>query len=140
MIQTVLTSHNLNLILEKKLVSAPLNMEETKNLLLEKFIARSYQEGSLSNHVLQLLVHKANYSKNLTLAECTIINGRLYFRDYFYVSNYLELRFYLCQLYYDSSYSGHLETSNTYEQLHQNYYWPNIQDFVRKYVCHCNKC
>ena len=29
---------------------------------------------------------------------------------------------------------------NTYEFLHKKYYWPNMQGFVKKYVCNCNMC
>ena len=55
MVQTVLKPHNLDPVVQKDLVAAPLHMEDTENLSLEKFIDRGYQEDPLPNHVLQLL-------------------------------------------------------------------------------------
>ena len=43
-------------------------------------------------------------------------------------------------MHHDYPYVGHLDIGNTYELLHRNYYWPNIQEFVKKYVRHCNTC
>lgn len=96
MVQTVLKPHNLDLVLQKDLVAAPLLIEETENLLLEELIDRSYQEDPLPIRMLQLLANGTNYSKDLMIADCTVINGRLYYRNHFYVPDYHELRLYLC--------------------------------------------
>lgn len=140
MVQIVLKPHNLEFVIQKDLIAAPLHIKEIKKLLLEELIDHGYQEDPLPNHVLQLLVDKANYSKDLTIADCTIINSRLYYQDRFYVLIYYKLCFHLYQLHYNSPYAGYLRTGNTYKQLHQNYYWPNMQGFIRKYVCHFNIC
>lgn len=83
MVQMVLKPHNLDLVLHKDFIAAPLHMDEIKNPLLEEFIDRGYQEDPLPNRLLQLLVDGANYFKYLTIADCTVINGRLYYQNRF---------------------------------------------------------
>ena len=57
-----------------------------------------------------------------------------------YVSNDYVLQLRLCCLHQDFSHAGHLSISNTYELLHRNHYWPNMQEFIKKYICNCNTC
>ena len=127
---TVLKPHNLDLAVQKDLVAAPLHIEEPENeenLSLEELIDRGYQEDPLPNRVLQLLADGTNYSKDLTIADCAVVNGRLHYRDRLYVPDYHALRLHLCRLHHDSPHAGHLGIGNTYEQLYRNYYWPNMQ-------------
>ena len=141
MVQTVLKSHNLDSAIKKDLVAAPLVIEGEENLdnlTLEQLIVRSYEQNSLSNRVLQLLANGANYFQDLTIADCTNVDSRLYYQDRLYVPDYHVLQLRLCRLHHNSPHAGHLGISNTYELLYRNYYWPNMQGFVKKYVCHCN--
>lgn len=140
MIQTILKSHKLDPEVQKDLVAAPLYMEKMENPSLEELINCRYQEDLLPNRVLQFLANGANYSKDLTIANCAVINGRLHYRDNLYVPDYHDLCLHLCCLHHDSPHTGYLRIGKTYEQLHRNYYWPNMQAFVKKYICHCNTC
>ena len=143
MVETVLKPHNLDSAVKKDLVAAPLVIEEEENLddlTLEQLIDRGYEQDLLSNRVLQLLANKANYSKDFTIADCANVDGRLHYRDHLYVPDYHVLQLRLCRLHHDSPHAGHLGIGNTYELLHRNYYWPNMQGFVKKYVCHCDTC
>ena len=143
MVQTVLKPHNLDSAVRKDLVAAPLVIEGEENLddlTLEQLIDRGYEQDPLPNRVLQLLADGANYSKDLTIADCANVDGRLHYRDRLYVPNYHVLQLRLCRLHHDSPHAGHLGIGNTYELLHRNYYWPNMQGFVKKYVRHCDTC
>ena len=68
--------------MKKDLVAAPLVIEKEENLddlTLEQLIDRGYKQDPLPNRVLQLLANGANYSKDLTIADCTNVNGRLHY-------------------------------------------------------------
>ena len=129
--------------MKKDLVTAPLVIEGEENLddlTLEQLIDHGYKQDSLPNRVLQLLADKANYFKDLTIADYINVDGRLHYRDCFYILDYHILQLCLCRLHHDSPYTGHFGIGNTYELLDRNYYWPNMQKFVKKYICHCNMC
>ena len=129
--------------MRKDLVTTPLIIEREENLdnlTLEQLIDCCYKQDPIPNRVLQLLANGANYSKDLTIADCANVDGRLHYRDRLYVPDYHVLQLRLCCLYHDSPHAGHLGISNTYKLLHRNYYWPNIQGFVKKFVCHCDTC
>ena len=142
-VQTVLKPHNLDSAVKKDLVATLLVIEREENLddlTLEQLIDRGYEQDPLPNRVFQLLANEANYSKNLTIVDCANIDGRLHYRDRLYVSDCHVLQLRLCRLQYDSPYAGHSGIGNTYELIHRDYYWPNMQGFVKKYVNHCDTC
>ncbi len=82
MVQTVLKPHNLDSAMKKDLVAAPLVIEGEENLddlTLEQLIDRGYEQDPLPNRVLQLLANGANYSKDLIIADCGNVDGRLHY-------------------------------------------------------------
>ena len=115
-----------------------LDTEEPRSL--DQLLNQGYEEDLIPNRVLELLVRDANYSKNLTIVDCSNVNGRLHYRELLYVPNYHTLQLRLCKLHHDTSIAGHLGADNTYKLLHRTYYWPDMQKFVRQYVRHCHVC
>lgn len=109
--------------------------ENLDDLTLEQFIDYDYEQNLLPNQVLQLLTNGANYSKNLTIADCANVNGKLHYQDRLYVPNYHALRLRLCQLHHDFPYAGYLGIGNIYKFLHRNYYWSNMQGIAKKKTC-----
>ena len=82
MVQTVFKPHNLDSAIKKDLVTAPLIIEGEENLdnlTLEQLIDRGYEQDPLLNRLLSLLADGTNYSKDLTLADCVNVDGRLYY-------------------------------------------------------------
>ena len=66
--------------MKKDLVAAPLIIEGEENLddlTLEQLIDCGYGQDPLPKQVLQLLVDGANYFKDLTIADCVNVDGRL---------------------------------------------------------------
>lgn len=67
---------------KKNLLAAPFYIKETENVknkenpILKKLINGNYLEDFLANCILQLLVNRANYFKNLTIADSSIIYKR----------------------------------------------------------------
>ena len=129
--------------MKKDLVAALLVIkgeENLDNLTLEQLIDRGYEQDPLPKQVLQLLADRTNYYKALTIADCVNINSKLHYWGYLYVPDYHVLQLRLSRLHHDSLHTGHLGIDNTYELLYRNYYWPNIQGFDKKYVCHYDMC
>ena len=113
---------------------------EKKAMSLDQLLNRAYEKTLIPNRVLDLLACGANYSKDLTIADCSVVNGRLHYRGLLYVPDYHALQLHLCRLHHNTLAAGHLGIGNTYKLLHRNYYWPNMQGFVRRYVQHCHVC
>ena len=113
---------------------------EEEAMSLDQLFDRGYERDPILSRVLELLARGANYLKDLTIADCSIVNGKLHYRGLLYVPNYHALYLRLCKRHYDTPVAGHLGIGNTYELLHCAYYWPNMQSFVRKYVRHCHVC
>ena len=113
---------------------------EEEKATLDQLLNCAYEKDPILNRVLELLAQGANYSKDLTIADCSVVNGRLYYQGLLYVLNYHALYLRLCKLHHDTPIADHFGIGNTYELLHCSYYWPNMQGFVRRYVRHCHMC
>lgn len=117
----VLKSHNLDFVVKKGFVAAPLHMKKTEivenkeNLSLEEIIDYGYQENPLANRILQRLANGANYFQDFIIAHCVVIKSKLQNRDYLYIFDYHILNLHLCCFYYDFPHTNHLEIDNTHE-------------------------
>ena len=170
MMQTVLKKHNLEPAIKSNgldpaftmpptLATLNLNSTTTKNLSadtiepteptkpteeetisLHQLLDQGYEVDPIPNRVLGLLAQSANHSKDLIIADCSNVNGRLHYRGLLYIPEYHALQMHLCKLHHDTPIAEHLGTGNTYELLHRSYYWPDMQGFVRQYVHHCHMC
>ena len=116
------------------------NVFKDEEATLDQLFDRAYEKDPILNKVLELLAKGVNYSKDLTIADCSIVNERLHYKGLLYVSDYHAIQMHLCKTHHDTLVAGHLGIGNTYELLHCHYYWPNMQSFVHKYVRHCHVC
>ena len=114
-------------------------MEEDA-MTLDQLLDRGYEEDPIPHRVLELLARGANYSRDLTIADCSSVDGRLHYQGLFYVPDYHAFQMHLCKLHHDTPIAGHLGIGNTYELLHRSYYWPDMQGFVQQYIRHCHIC
>ena len=74
----------------------------------------------------------------LSIAECSIANDRLLFRNRLWVLR--RLRTGLIQATYDSLVYVHLGREGLYAILAQQYFWPKIGDEIRTFVRNCDSC
>ena len=117
------------------------NIEENVNTIItNELFNKNYVKNSISNKIFQALCNDDNHFKNLTLNDCKVIENRLYYRERKYVSTYHSLKLRFFKLHHDFFVDEHQKRVNTYELLTRNYYWNDMQDFVRKYCNHCNVC
>lgn len=65
-------------------------------------------------------------SKNISLAKCTEVEGRLLCRGNIYVPDYDALKLQSLKLYYDAPSAGHPGCEKMFELISRDYYWPLI--------------
>lgn len=82
--------------------------------------------------------HGIPHSKEVPLSECTINEGRLYFRDRLYVPEG-ELRT-LTQLAHDSVESGHPGKNKLYELISRSYWWSQLSADTKRFTRNCHGC
>ena len=143
----VLKPHNLELIANsvqdtdpKDNIDREDNTEEPEELTLEQLFEEGYQQDPFPHKVLQQLCSGEQHSKEITLSECTEVDGQLHYRERIYVPDHHSLRLCLCKEHHDTPIAGHPGKAKTYELLVCNYYWPNMQRFVDQYVQNCHTC
>ena len=145
--QVVLKPHNLELMANsvqdndsEDVTDPENNTEEPEELTLEQLFEEGYRQDPFPHKVLQQLRNGERHSKEITLSECTEINGQLHYRERIYVPDHHFLRLRLCREHHDTPVAGHPGKAKTYELLVRNYYWLNMQRFVDQYVRNCHIC
>ncbi|KAI0992802.1 hypothetical protein K3495_g15382, partial [Podosphaera aphanis] len=79
------------------------------------------------------------HSKEVSLSECELRGGRLYFRDRLYVPDN-ELRLLLIQTAHDSCEKGHPGKNALYQTLSDYYWWPQLSQQTDRFVKNCHNC
>lgn len=78
-------------------------------------------------------------SKEVSLSECRIVDGRLYFRDRLYLPG-SELQGMILKCAHDSGETGHPGKNALYEQISRDYWWPRLNFDCKKYCKFCHTC
>ena len=144
--QTVLKPRNLELLAnglakessEENDIESGLDQEEVKTL--EELWQEALKNDPFPVKILNLLRSGARHSKDISLAECTEIDGRLHYREKMFVPDSHALKMRLCESVHDSPVAGHPGRAKTFDLLQRHYYWPRFYQFVAKYVQHCQVC
>lgn len=81
------------------------------------------------------------FNKNF-LSRCSIHSDSklLLFDHRIYVPCNTKLQLYILKLFHDSPTSGHPGRAKTIELVARQYFWPNLQKFVNRYVSNCSIC
>lgn len=79
-------------------------------------------------------------SLGVSLADCAFKDDRLYYREKLWVPQQDELILAITQEHHDSPSAGHPGREKTYELLRRQYYWPEMQETVRRYTNSCQTC
>lgn len=74
------------------------------------------------------------------LREFIVDGGLVRFCSLVYIPDNEEVKRLILQLYHDSILAGYPGRANTLALVAQNYYWPRMSEFVRRYVDGCNMC
>ena len=91
-------------------------------ITVRELFARGYKEDEQLRSILKALNCHQGRHPDITLAECEIRAGYLYYRDRLYVPNLPELYAELTRSYYNTPITGHIKRARTYKTLSCDYY------------------
>jgi len=90
--------------------------------------------------ILGLLRDGTRQCKEISLANCKEMGGRLLYQDCTFVPDHTPLRLRLLQDHHDPPAMGHPEHAKTLELLARKYYWPSMRKDVDRIVRNCHVC
>ena len=103
-------------------------------------LTEAYQVDQLLGRILGLLRDGTRQCKEIPLAHCKEMNGRLFYRDCIFVLDHTPLRLQLLQDHHDPPTMGHPGRAKTLELLARKYYWPSMRKDVDRFVRNCHVC
>ena len=70
----------------------------------------------------------------------TVEDGLVFYENRWLVPDNTELKLAILRENHDSRIAGHFGMKKTQERMMRNFYWPNMEEFVREYVRSCDIC
>jgi len=104
------------------------------NRRIATLLAEAYQVDQFPGQILGLLRDGTRQCKEISLADCKEMNGRLFYRDCLFVPDHTPLRLRLLQDHHDPPAMGHPGRAKTLELLARKYYWPSMRKDVDRFV------
>ncbi|KAI0992817.1 hypothetical protein K3495_g15367, partial [Podosphaera aphanis] len=100
---------------------------ETSTQKISRLLEEGYKTDQFWLRIMKEMTKASGipHSKEISLSECNIDGGRLFFRDRLYVPDN-DLRILLLQSAHDSCESGHPGKNKLFEVLSRDWWWPNI--------------
>ncbi|KAH0602480.1 uncharacterized protein H6S33_008819, partial [Morchella sextelata] len=140
--------HQSQVVLKKENLDAKLsllagsfsNEPAEKNASLQELFDEGYSADPFPQKILDMRDKGDRQSKDISLAECTEVEGRLLYRGSIYVPDYDPLKLRILQLYHDAASAGHPGREKTFELVSRDYYWPLMRNYIARYVRNCHTC
>ena len=107
---------------------------------LDQLIEKAYKHDPYPNEIIQMIEQGIHKSRDITLAECEVLDGRLFYQKRLFVPDYDPLKLFLVQRHHDDPAAGHSGRSKTIELMLREYYWPGLYKYVSRYVKNCDTC
>lgn len=123
--------------------STPTPIPETELLLppdLRRLFDKGYTTDQIPTTVLDDLHKGRRKNEYLTLAECEESHGLLWYRKRLYVPDLAELKAELLRRCHEDPVAGHLGREKTYWLLSKEYYWPQMYQYVARWLRNCHTC
>ena len=123
-----------------------LNDECDEQQSLEELIATAYDQDPVPSKIIDAVrggdrrLPPDLAQLKIPFAECSERDGRLYVQDRLFVPDNDPLRLWLLRSCHDNAAAGHPGRAKTYEILSRTYYWPYMNQTVRRYVRNCHTC
>ncbi|KAH0603255.1 uncharacterized protein H6S33_008259 [Morchella sextelata] len=135
--QVVLKKENLDVKLS--LLAGSFSNEPTeKNPSLNRLFDEGYSPDLFPKGILDMRNKGERPSKDISLPECTEIEGRLLYRGSIYVPDYDPFNLRILQLYHDAASAGHPGHEKTFELISRDYYWPLMRNYIDRYIRNCH--
>ena len=130
--KSVLKPHNLQLMAD--------GLPDNEIIPLKQLFEQAYDADPFPQMVIQMLNDGVQHSKQISLADCTVYNHRLFYQERLYVPEHDALRLRLLQDHHDSPAAGHPGRAKTFELLSHTYYWPTMRKDTERFVANCHTC
>jgi len=90
-------------------------------------------------------IHTGSWLQEITVAECTVEDGQIWYRGNLYVPDNDAWRLWIIQEYHDTASTGHPDQAKTIDLLDRQYYCKGMQKDVDQSVrnyhgCQCSRC
>ena len=82
----------------------------------------------------------AHLHLRVSIADCTVVDGGLLYRERLWVPNNEPLRTKILQSTHDSELTGHPGKEGMSAILRRKYFWPGMHDDVKRFVRNCDSC
>lgn len=136
---------------QQKAVLKPQNLPQELHLLantssshaqthLDNLFKEGYEIDPFPSSVIADIKQGTRQRKDISLALCSVRDGRLYIGSRLLIPDYAPLRLYLLQQHHDTPVAGHQGREKTFELLSRDYYWSTMRRDVEKFVRNCHTC
>lgn len=140
--------HQSQVVLKKENLDAKLsllagsfsNEPAEKKTSLNRLFDEEYSAEPFPQKILDMRNKGERQSEDISLAECTEVEGRLLCRSSIYVPDYDPLKLRILQLYHDAGSAGHPRCEKIFELISRDYYWPLMRNYIARYVRNCHTC
>lgn len=106
---------------------------------LDELFIQNFESDPLWARLLNQLRQKKRQNKDFSLFECKKIDGKLYYQNRMYISDFHKLDMRFCKNFHDSPIARHSDRTKRFD-LFQKKNWPRHHEFVAKYVQKCYVC
>jgi hypothetical protein len=89
-------------------------------------IDKATRSDPFTQKIISLLHDGKLHSKEISLSECDVRDGRLYYQQRLYIPNDNNLQLRLLQSDHDAPAAGHPGRAKTFDLLRRRYYWPTL--------------
>jgi hypothetical protein len=133
--KAVLKLHNLSdeLQLWEAVLAAPRSA-------LSQDILKATQTDPFAQWIITALFEGTQHRQEITLSECQVHNGCLYYQHCLYVPADDALRLRIIQNNHDVPAAGHPGRAKTFDLIRRRYFWPTLRKDVERFVANCHVC
>ena len=114
--------------------------EDPEDVPTEDLWTTALAQDTFEAEILTLLDQGAQHSKKIPLAECSNVDGHLYFRNRRYVPDFEPLHTRLIRVNHDTLAAGHPGRGKTFGLVTRQFWWPKMFRTIKKYVRNCRSC
>jgi hypothetical protein len=149
-LQTILKPSNLDVRIRKELNLAPITVEptqgaedttpESESLTVRQLITVTQAKDPFCTDTLAKLKAGIRWSQDIALKECTEKDGLLQYRGKYWIPGDEVLVLRIMQETHDNPTAGHPGIAKNLELIQRQFYWPNMDKDVKRYIKNCHTC
>jgi hypothetical protein len=103
-------------------------------------IEKATKTDPFAQWIITALFEGKQHSREITLSECQVYDGCLYYQQCLYVPANDALRLRTIQNNHDIPAAGHPGRAKTLDLIRHRYFWPTLRKDVERFVANCHVC